>query len=307
MKVLFVSSGRNGVVGAVVKNQGDSLKNSGVDINYFLIKPGLKGYVLGIPKIRKEFKRGKFDLIHAHYSYSAYSASLAGNFPLIVSLMGSDVFMSGIRRIIIKIFSKFLWSEVIVKSKQMSELLELHFAKVIPNGVDLTIFKPILKIDARNILGYPENKKLIIFVSSPDRSEKNFALAKKAINLFSDPEIELRCLYDISSSELNQWLNAADLLLLTSFYEGSPNIIKEAMACNCPIVSTDVGDVKNVIGDTDGCFISSFDPADVADKIKAALDFGRKTNGRERIKELGLDSETIANKIIQVYKEVLKN
>ena len=97
-----------------------------------------------------------------------------------------------------------------------------------------------------------------------------------------------------------------ELVILTSLWEGSPNVIKEAMACNCPIVSTNVGDVRWVIGDTEGCYITSFDPEDVAEKIKLALEFGKRTNGRDRIIELGLDSETIAKRLIDIYSKVLE-
>ena len=96
-------------------------------------------------------------------------------------------------------------------------------------------------------------------------------------------------------------------MVLTSFHEGSPNVIKEAMACNCPIVATNVGDVEFIIGDTKGCYISDFDANDVAEKIKLALEFGKKTEGRNRIIEFGLDSRSVARKIIRVYKQVLKS
>ena len=77
------------------------------------------------------------------------------------------------------------------------------------------------------------------------------------------------------------------------------------MTCNLHIVSTDVGDVIDIIGGIDGCFICSYDPIDVADKIKMALDYGKRTNGREQIIKLGLDSDSIAKKIIKVYEEVV--
>lgn len=104
-------------------------------------------------------------------------------------------------------------------------------------------------------------------------------------------------------------MNASDVLLFTSKWEGSVNVVKEAMACNCPAVSTDVGDVRWVTGNTDGCFISNFKPEDVADKITLALQFSKekcRTNGRERIIELGLGSETIANRILVVYNNVIE-
>jgi teichuronic acid biosynthesis glycosyltransferase TuaC len=97
---------------------------------------------------------------------------------------------------------------------------------------------------------------------------------------------------------------------VTSFSEGSPLVIKEAMACNCTIVSTNVGDVEWVLGDTEGCYIAVFDAKDVAKKLKLAIEFREEhqyTNGRNRITELGLDSETIAGRIMEVYKKVIGN
>ena len=109
---------------------------------------------------------------------------------------------------------------------------------------------------------------------------------------------------------MSYYYSAADVVLLTSVTEGSPNVIKEAMACNCPIVSTDVGDVREVLGNTEGCYISGLDPVEVAEKTKKALEFSYtkgRTKGRQRIIELGLDSESIAKKIVEVYKKALNS
>jgi teichuronic acid biosynthesis glycosyltransferase TuaC len=93
---------------------------------------------------------------------------------------------------------------------------------------------------------------------------------------------------------------------MTSFNEGSPQFIKEAMVCGCPIVSTDVGDVSEIISQIEGCYLCSYDPCDVSQKIEKALSFNRRTIGRQRIIDLELDSETIAGEIYEVYKKVLK-
>lgn len=123
-----------------------------------------------------------------------------------------------------------------------------------------------------------------------------------AFNLLNDQNAELNVVTGMEFDLVPYYMYASDVLLLTSLSEGSPNVIKEAMACNLPIVSTDVGDVKEVISNTKGCCIASFEPADVAAKLKEALNFSGPTNGREIIKQL--DINIIAQKIIGIYKEI---
>lgn len=155
----------------------------------------------------------------------------------------------------------------------------------------------------------PLNKKIILFLADSDNERKNYKLLRSAVVFFKNKNIKLLCPYPVEHSNLPFYYNAADVLVLTSYAEGSPNIIKEAMACNCPIVSTDVGDVKEVIGNTKGCYIASSEPEDFAEKIQSALEFNEKcgkTKGRERLIKLGLDSVSIAQKIVKIYKDLLK-
>jgi len=306
MKVLFVSSGNSEFgISPIIKNQGESLKQNGIDLDYFTIKgKGIKGYLKNIAILKKYLKTHHYDIIHAHYSFSAMVASLAGAAPLIVSFMGSDVQANIFWKLMIRLFSNVSWCKTIVKSSRMKNDIGISNVVVIPNGVDLGRFKVIEKDVAKRKIGY-NNKRHIIFVSDPDRYEKNYQLAKSSFDLLKHDNIELDTIYNIINDLMPYYYCGADLLLLTSLWEGSPNVIKEAMACNLPIVSTDVGDVKEIIGDTEGCFICSYDPKDVAEKIKMALEFGKRTNGRERIKKLDLDSDSIAKKIIIVYEEVV--
>ena len=159
---------------------------------------------------------------------------------------------------------------------------------------------------SREKLGYSKDEKIIMFSSSFDRPEKNYKLAKKALDILEEDIMLIEIGKNYKKNELVLFYNACDVFLLTSISEGSPQTIKEAMACNCPIVATDVGDIKEVISETQGCYITSFDPADVSEKLKMALAFGKRTNGRKRIIKSGLDSETIAKKVIAVYKEVIQ-
>ena len=289
----------------IVSSQGESLKASGIEVDYLLAGPGLRGYLSAIPGIRRAWKRGGYDLVHAHYSLSAFAASLSGPFPLVVSLMGSDAYMSGPIRMMIRVLSRSRWNATIVKSLQMKNMLKLPEAEVIPNGVDTELFRPVSRDKARDHIGYDGSRRLVLFGSSADRTEKDPELAQRAFAILNDPGADLRFLSGIPHGEVPWYLNAADVLLLTSKREGSPNVVKEAMACNCPVVSTDTGDVRWLAGDTPGCYITSSDPADVAAKLRAALELRGRSGGRERILSLGLDSRAVAEKIRSIYERVV--
>ena len=304
MKVLFVCSGNSKLgISPIIKNQGDSLLKEGIDVDYYrIVGKGFVGYLKNFFFLIKKDKQ-KYDIIHAHYSLSSIVASFASFKPLVVSLMGSDLYMSKLWIVLLKLLNKVRWDATIVKSRQMSE--KVKNCSVIPNGVDINFFKPKNKNLAKKKINFNTSKNNIIFVADYSRYEKNYTLAKNAVDILQNKDIKLNIVSNISHKMIPHYMNAADLLLLTSFWEGSPNIVKEAMACNCPIVSTDVGDVRQVIGNTKGCFITSFEPDDVAMKIGLALEYGKRTNGRERIIEMGLDSETTAKKIIAVYDGAL--
>jgi len=311
LKVLFISSGNaKSGISPIVRNQGESLKKLNVDLDYYAIKgKGVWGYIKNIFTLRKYIKQKKYDIFHAHYSLSGFVASLSGCGPLIVSLMGSDVNERSYYHFVIKVFYRLFWQAAIVKSEDMKKKLGLKANYVVANGVDLDKFRPIEKEAAKRQLKLDTNTKYILFLANPNRPEKNYTLAKESYKKQADHNLELLTVYNVDNDLIALYLNAAECLLLPSLWEGSPNVIKEAVACNCPIVATDVGDVRWVLGDTQGCYISSFDEGDFASKLKQALSFAAskgRTKGRERIKALGLDAETVAKKIKTIYEKVLE-
>ncbi|NLM68359.1 MAG: glycosyltransferase family 4 protein [Enterococcus sp.] len=303
MKVLFISSGNYGdLISPIVQNQGESLIQKGLIIHFFPIRgKGLLSYLRHVLILRNYRRKNSYDLFHAHYSLSAFVATLAGCKPLIVSLMGSDTKCGFIIKKVIQMLGIRRWNAVIVKSDSMKTDIGIEGVKIIPNGVDLK--RVITKREKKT----NSKEKKVLFAADPQRDVKNYQLANEAISLINNDNIVLNVAFARSYDQIIEEINNSDLVLLTSFWEGSPNIIKEAMACNCPIVTTEVGDVKWILGNTNGCYITSFDPGDVAEKIKGALNFGRQTDGRQRLIELGLDSDTVATKLIHIYEEILIN
>jgi glycosyltransferase involved in cell wall biosynthesis len=322
MKVLFVSSGNNPYfeIAPFIRSQGESLKENGVDVSYFPLKgKGLYGYLKNVTVLRKHIKQYTYDLIHSHYSFSGWISALTGTFgvPKIVSYMGCDVYgdFDENGRLIpfsrINIFSarllQFFVKRIIVKSENLKHHIRLQKkARVIPNGVNVSQFRVMEKKEARKQLGLQPDKMYLLFLGNKMNPRKNYRLLEVAANNL-DFRLEILTPYPVSSVEVPLYLNACDVLVQTSYQEGSPNIIKEAMACNTPIVSTNCGDVKWVLGNTEGCYITGYHPGDAEIKLKEAIQFARmkgKTSGRNRLKQLGLDSDTIAQKLIRIYQEL---
>ncbi len=312
MKILFVSSANRNNISPIVKSQGVSLSMHNISVDYFGIKGnGFRGYLRNVPNLRRYIQKTNPDLIHAHYSLSGMVAGLTVfKQPLVVSLMGSDTKAGSLQKTITRWFARYQWDKVIVKSLSMQDDLHYPECHVIPNGVDLALFKPFVKDGIKELFSFSSTKKTILFLSDPSREVKNVSLARAAFARGDQNIAEFQIRYNLSREKVAEVLNAADVVLLTSKWEGSPNVIKEAMACNKPIVATDVGDIRWLFGAEPGHFITSFDPEDVAQKIKEAIVFSDQstsTNGRNRIIELGLDTHTIANKLIEIYKSLLKN
>lgn len=271
--------------------------------------------------MRKFISNHNIAIIHAHYSLSGLTSVLAfSGKPIVLSLMGSDIlgehitqnkisFRSKIVILITRIVQHFV-DAIIVKSNNIYDRVSRKsITSIIPNGVDLDVFKQTDKLRAREVLGIPPDKKTILFLANPESKWKNFRLAEEAVQLLNDPGVALITPYPVPHNQIPLYLNAADVFISTSFMEGSSNLIKEAMACNCPLVATDVGDASLVLGDTPGCYISGFQPDEVAAKLLMAIRFAEEKNrtfGRDRINHLGLDAGSVAKKIIEVYDGLLQ-
>jgi len=325
MRVLHVVGGlpspRFAALQPFVASQIESLRRAGLRLDVLDLSSygdGWKKYLRGVGEMRGRVHESEYDLIHAHYAYCGWVSRSQHRTPVVVSLMGDDLMGSPdargrqtlrgradvcATRILVRCVD-----HIIVKSDEMARLVSRQDAvSVVPNGVDFELFKPMDRSLASAHFGLDPQRKAILFVANPAEKRKNFRLAREAVDVLRS-RVSFDCLlwpfYGHSQAEVPIAMNAADVLLVTSYQEGSSNAIKEAMACDLPVVSVRVGDASEIISGTQNCQLADYDPSDIAAKLAFVLGSGQRSNGRQRIERLRL--ETVAGKLIGVYSHVLE-
>lgn len=303
MKILIVCSTNSGNIAPFILEQGQALVCIGVELEYFTIRgKGATGYLKNYKRLIATINQFNPELIHAHYGLSGLLANLQRSVPVITTYHGSDINNRAIFP-----FSRLcmMLSEhnIFVSQKNLIKSGLTRNYSIIPCGVDAKLFLPVDKEIARKEMGLGLNKKYVLFAGTFENEVKNASLARTVINGL--PEVKLFELKGYSRKQVMLLMNAVDVVLMTSFTEGSPQFIKEALACNCPIVSVEVGDVHEVVQGVEGCFITTYDQTDVTEKLQQALEYAKRTEGRKRIFELKLDSESIALRIMAVYRTIL--
>jgi glycosyltransferase involved in cell wall biosynthesis len=194
---------------------------------------------------------------------------------------------------------------IVVKSRNLREALPPNVDParvwIVPDGVNLDRFGPRAAGECRADLGWDQGRRHVLFPGSATRPEKRFALAQAAVSLLGG-DVELHVLSGVAHDAVATWLNAADAVLLTSAHEGSPNVVKEALACNTRVVSVDVGDVSEWISGLDGCAIADPSPPELAAALARVMELERPTRARDRVEELSLPR--VAARMHEIYAEV---
>lgn len=309
MKVLFVSSGRQGDVNPIIRNQGESLRKAGVDLEYFVVAGrGWKSYVKSIKPLREKVLKGGYDLVHAHYAWCAYLTGIAMQgikVPMVVSLMGNDILDHWWYPVLARMVAKCKpWKAVIVKSQEMKKRVGMPYANVIPNGVNMEKFHPMSKVECLKSIGWDPKKIHVLFPARMEDTRKNWPLAEAAVKMLNQ-DIELHEMKGVKNEDTPILYNAADAAVLPSFYEGSANALKEAMACNRPVVTTDMGDCRERIEGCEGCYVANtYEVSEFADLLGKALQY-EKSAGRERLLKDGIADYQIAERLITIYKNIL--
>ncbi len=244
---------------------------------------------------------GEYDLLHANYGLTAPMALAQVRLPVVLSLWGSDLF--GDYGWLSKRCARHC-DAVIVMSDGMAAELDCD-CHVIPHGIDLSRFAPTPKSEARAEVGWRQDAKHVFFPYPPNRDVKDFPRAERVVAAAGervDGPVKLQSVYGVPHDEMATYYNAADVLLLPSKSEGSPNSVKEAMACNTPVVTTDVGDVAERLADVLPSSVCSTDAELVAGLVDVLAE-PRRSNGREHVRDVSLDR--MGERIRTVYESVL--
>lgn len=326
MRILEVSRYKNEYADhqlPFVTEQGEALRNAGCEVEYFLVQGN---YVKALKPLKAKIREFKPDIVHAHYGLSAITAELQGLVPVVTTFHNGETLNPVVN------FASSLMSlrakHVIYVAQHIRDLsyFKARNYSIIPCGVNMDECMVMDKAEARKWLGWDAKKKYIMFGGAFSNTRKNYALLKQAVGILNlkletlNPKWHIECveMKNLTRSECVLRMNACDLFALPSHSEGSPQALKEAMACNCPCLATDIADVRELFGDEPGHWIlrnprKTHERWDADEKsldemvqlLNDALKFEGRTNGRQRILNLELSNEQVAKRIINIYKEIL--
>jgi glycosyltransferase involved in cell wall biosynthesis len=303
--------------------QIQSIQHAGIEAEIIDMRgiPKVK-YLQVLPRIRQAVK--KVDLIHAHFGYCGWLALLGCKLawrrvPIVMSFMGDDLLGSPYNEhgdlerfsVIAAHWNRSLassYDQVICKSQEMADRILPVVAHVVPNGVDFSVFCPLDSIASSEQIGISPTKLKVLFPGNPENPRKGHGLAKAAVEVAKSilrADIELIPLWGVKPDQVALYMNACNAMLMTSQIEGSPNVVKEALACNQCVVGVPVGDVHQLLNGVEGCQATSRDPEEIGLALATILKAGRRSNGREVMQQRGLSLESVAKQIISIYELAL--
>jgi glycosyltransferase involved in cell wall biosynthesis len=297
--------------------QIESLRKLGIEV----IVQDMKGipvvkYGPAVPRMWT--KLNQVDLIHAHFGYCGWIARMQWKRPVVLSFMGDDLLGTPTSSGSLTLLSRFMVQcnrslarrvdQVIVKSREMAQVISPTSCHIIPNGVDLELFRPMAKDEAKSRLGLDSQKLYLLFPGDPSNPRKGYQLAKAATEetqRLTGLPIEILTLWGRQPDEVPWCMNACEAMWMTSLIEGSPNVVKEAMGCNLSVVGVPVGDVAELLDGVQGYFVCERDPLQLAKAMACVLQANLQVKGREALIKLGLSLEQVALRIRNVYMRSL--
>ncbi len=306
-----------------VTEQGEAIRALGHEVDYFLVKGN---YLKAVGALKKRIREFQPDIVHAHYGLSAITAELQSIVPVVTTFHNGETHQGWVN--LLSSLMSLRAKHVIYVAQHIHDMVYFKAKNysIIPCGVSMDQCVVMGKEEARKKLGWGAKKKYIMFGGAFDNLRKNYALLKEAVDKLNlkleilnlKSHIEIVEMRGLSREQCVLRMNACDVFALPTKNEGSPQALKEAMACNCPIVATDVADIKHLLGGLAGHYVlpnkkgdaawwkgDEHSAEELAELLKQALSFEGRTKGRERIVELGYTNELVAKKIVKIYEGIV--
>jgi len=243
-----------------------------------------------------------YDVVHASYGLTAPPAVLQPNHPTVLTLWGSDVL--GPLGPMSRLCARYA-DEVIVMSTPMAEALGRP-CTILHHGIDTERFQPMDRDEARAELGWDDDRHHVLFPYGPDRDVKDYPRAERVVRgaqrRLEEP-IELQTVTGVPHDRMPLYMNAADALLLTSKREGGPNSVQEALACNLPVVGTDVGHVAMRLRDVEPSVVGRSDEELIRGLVDV-LERGGRSNGRRVVDEVDLEAQL--DQLVDSYERAIE-
>lgn len=305
MKVLVLARYKENGFAPFVTQQVAALEILGVECRFFQVKSnGVAGYLKHLKALRKAIKEFHPDVVHAHYGLCGLLANLQRRVPVVTTFHGSDINKKNVLPFSKMAMRLSAWN--IFVSKRTIDIAKPKKKYTLqPCGIDIYDLQLTDKQEARVKMHLREDKKYVLFSGAFDNTVKNAPLAKEAVTLLNDENVELLELKGYSHEEVTLMMCAADAFIMTSISEGSPQVVKEALACGCPIVSVDVGDVKERVAEINGCYVAETrDPKELSALLRKVLMTENRVPGRERIIKDGLDNVQVAQHLMEIYQKL---
>jgi teichuronic acid biosynthesis glycosyltransferase TuaC len=306
--------------GIFIKRQVDSLIAAGLRCDVVFVRGYRSQWAFGRAAAKlaaANFRGRRYELVHAHSGETAFAARFFARAPVLVSYCGDDLLGTPradgsiplahrARRWIVRQQAR-MQTATLTKSREMEGVLPRPVQprnSVVPNGVDRAAFAPIDRAEARRQLGWGDDERVALFAADPAVERKRHWLAEAACEIAATEldGVRLHVAYPSPPEEMPVLMSAADCLLLTSTIEGSPNVVKEALMCDLPVIATPSGDVRELLDGVVPSWVCDSDPAELGAALVECLREPRRSNGREASEWLG--SERIAARVLELYERL---
>ncbi len=306
MRILYVASFNKNRFAPFISEQAKAVEVKGNEIDFFGLQgKGFRGYLKNLPLLKRKIEEFYPNVIHAHYGLSGLFANLQRKVPVVTTYHGSDINDKEVLPFSRLAMQLSAWN-IFVSKKTMNIVKPRKDYSLLPCGIDLSSKQQTSKEEARRLMHLIPDQHYVLFAGAFDNVVKNAKLAQESVAAMKNVSAELLELKGYSRDEVSLLMCASDVFLMTSLMEGSPQVIKEAMACGCPIVSVDVGDVKERVEGVEGCYVSpERDPDVLAELLERAIALNKKTNGRAKVLSDGLDNEEVAKRLIGIYESII--